>query len=169
MNVAKFVKLQAGESIEKEFYICRANYRRWSAGSVLGVLLGLLCYIVPGIILLLYFSFRTLKTTHGYAAITPYRLIYYQINSHPTENAHTLRQINIRDITSVNISTGRNLSGEDFALQVWTPSSLAFEIGAKRSILARAANTLEAGPDAESFVQQLPRLVMERQDLDSVL
>ena len=159
-QIARFVRFAPGETQGREYHICSQDVRRWSFARVCGVVAGLLFYIVPGIILLLYFCFRRLKSTYGYAMVTGERLIYYEVNEHPTINFRFVRQVAIAEISGLRLSTEKALFRHEFAFAVWTRSAPALSVGARQVGLSwlRGGGGLEPGPDADEFIAQLSSL-----------
>ena len=162
--MTKFLKFSEREQRGREYYVCRANFRRFTLANVLAILFGFLCMVVPGVILLLYFSLRKLKTSYGFATITSDRVIYYEYNEHPEVNYRAVRQANLKDISAVKLEIANWPWRQQFVFTVWTPSALALAVGAERGLLSFLSfgNQLEPGPDADDFVQQLGTLIASK-------
>jgi hypothetical protein len=161
---SKFLRFNEGEQKGREYYVCRAGFRRFTFGIFLAILVGFLFYVIPGVLLLLYYSFRQLKTTHGFATITSDRILYYEYNEHPTINYRSVRQVNIRDVSAIKLTISKWPWRNEFVLTAWTPSALGLAVGATRGLLASFSSEgqLEPGPDADEFVQQLGSLVANK-------
>jgi hypothetical protein len=209
--VSRFLRFGEGEVRGREYYICRANYRRYPARVILVIAMvtivlgaggyflgrtgqtaaGLVVFALPEVLMLLYFALRRLKTTHGFAAATGDRLLYYQYNEHPTINYHSVQQVHIRDISAIRLYVEKTWLTHEFVLTVWTPSAAALEVGATKHgggaarlfrfpwifvtwlflpvwLMLRvggfffAGRSLEPGPDADEFAQQISTLIAQR-------
>lgn len=167
-QIGQFLRFGPDEECGREYLICQAGFRRWTFSNIVAVLVGLCFYIVPGVILLLYFAFRRLNITYGYGALTNDRLIYYEANDHPKQNFRAVREVALRDITAIKLLIGHSALNHQFVLTVWTASSLTLAVGAQRGIFTPAsAVMLEPGPDADAFMQHISALVAQRQSLQA--
>ena len=96
------------------------------------IFLGLVFYLVPGIILLIYFGFRRLKISHGYAAITNERLVYYEFNEHPAENYQRVTTLHLGSITAIEFLVRRTFFTNSFQMTFFTEKA-GLRVGAKNS------------------------------------
>jgi hypothetical protein len=157
-KVSSFVRFEEHESLERDYYIAHTSLKRFNSQAVLAIIMGFFVYIIPGIILLLYFALRRLKISHGYAAVTNRRVIYYEFNDHPEENYQHIRSLHLEDITGIQLRIDRSLLRKSFAMIVWTEKK-AIQVGAMGFLgifrFFGSTKTLEPGPDALQFVQDV--------------
>lgn len=104
-KVSSFIRLGQNEVFERDYYITHTNKKRFPIQIILLILLPVVCFLLanlfflstvadrssfillnfacfllPGMVLILYFGLRQLRISHGYAAITSERVIYYEFN-----------------------------------------------------------------------------------------
>ena len=164
-KITSFVRLDQGETIEREYYITHTSKVRFGTRAITLIVAGLIFWIIPGVILIIYFALRQLKVSHGYAAVTPNRIIYYEYNDHPEESYQHIRSLHLEDITGVQLRTDRMWFSKSFQLVIWTEKK-AMAVGAKGlkgwlRIFA-GEDILEPGPDALQFVQDVSGMIVAR-------
>jgi hypothetical protein len=192
-KVSSFIRLGQNEVFDRDYYITHTNKRRFPIQVILlillpfvgfflvlyyslsavappdgVILLGLGGFLLPGAILLLYFGLRQLKISHGYAAITSERVIYYEFNEHPAENYQHVKTLHLKDITGVIFIIRRTLFTQSFSMVFWTEKK-GISVGARGFLgfLRGCAGftTLEPGPDALQFIQDMSGEIAARRFL----
>ena len=167
-RVSSFIRLSPDETFERDYYIAHTSLKRFPARVITLILLGLVLYIVPGIILLLYFAFKRLKISHGYAAITNERVIYYEFNEHPEENYQSVKTLHLRDITAAEFLIRRTVITRSFNMTFFTEKA-GLAVGAKGFIglftMFGKTTVLEPGPDALQFMQEMTGTLAARRFL----
>ncbi|MBI3272561.1 MAG: hypothetical protein HYZ53_26465 [Planctomycetes bacterium] len=159
-DIARFVRVNADETLGREFHIFRGGHRRFPVAVCGAILIGLVPLVIPGLLLLAYFATRRLKTREGFTTVTKDRVILYEHCDHPEENFHGVQQVNIADISAIKLVVRHTLLRHEFALTIWTPSALSLAVGARGGLLsALTEGELEPGPDADEFLQEVSSLV----------
>jgi len=164
-SISSFVSFQEGESIQREYYVAHTTLKRFGSRTILFILLGLSMLIVPGVILIIYFSVRRLKISYGHASITDKRVIYYEYNAHPHENYRYLSSLHLADITGLYFRIDQSLFKKSFVMSIYTEKK-GMHVGAEGFLgflrLFGKQNRLEPGPDAVKFVQEISGLIAGR-------
>jgi len=190
--IPEFIRFESDEQFDRDYYITHTSKRRFPFPvlTLCGTLLGfpllmtlviltrpgvrfgnampvLLLSFIPGILTTLYFALRRLKITHGHAAVTNRRVIYYEYNDHPEENFHRVESLHLADITGVRFFIDQTWIRRTFVMVFWTERK-GLAVGATGlrgffSFLQGASKLLEPGPDALSFLQTMSGQIAARQ------
>ena len=164
-EISSFIRLDREEIFEREYYISHTNKKRFSAKAILVIAIGTLAFVVPGLLLFVYYSLRTLKISHGYATLTTKRIIYYEYNTHVEENYRCVRSLHLDDLTSMRFEIDRTLISNSFAMSLFS-SKRAVHVGAVGMLgffnLFGSETSLEPGPDALEFIVDMTGAVARR-------
>lgn len=164
-TIPSFIQFREGENFDREFYIAHTTLKRFPLGVIMLILVGLAAYVVPGVILIVYFALRKKKISHGYAAITDKRVIYYEFNSHPAVNYQHMRSLHVEEITGMQFRIDHKFWRKSFWMRLQT-DEVAMLVGARGylSLLKGRGSTkiLEPGPDSVEFIQVMSGEVAAR-------
>jgi hypothetical protein len=154
-SISSFVKFAQDEAFEREYFIAHSTLKRFPAGVIL-MILGGLVFIVPGLILLVYFSVRRLKISRGYAAVTNKRVLYYEYNDHPAVNYQHVRSLHVDQVTGMDFRVQRTFWKKSFYMVLYTEQA-GIQVGARSYInLLKSLGSqhqLEPGPESLEFIQ----------------
>ena len=136
--IPSFVQFREGETFDREYYIAHTTLKRFPLGVIAVIVIGLIAFILPGLVLLAYFSFRTLRIGYGYATITNKRVIYYEFNEHPGVNYRHMRSLHVGEITGTQFRIDRRFWRKSFWMRLQT-HEVAFRL--IQDYKGRTANT----------------------------
>jgi hypothetical protein len=190
-KLSSFVRLDASEAFDRDYYITHSSKRRFTLVRLvilaaialpclaLGVslmtvrfegplpaILGLAIIVIPFSLAFLYFLFRGLKISHGYAAITNRRILYYEFNNHPAENYQHVKSLHLDDVTGIDFLVERTWFSKSLYMVIYT-SKKGLVVGAKSFLgwfnFFGSEKVLEPGPDALEFIQHMTGAIAARQ------
>lgn len=155
-RISSFIQFDPREKFEREYFIAHTSMKRFRLPNILAILVGLLFFLIPGLILLVYFSFRKLKISYGYATITNKRILYYEYNPHEAENYHAVKSLYLADVTAAQFRVERTWLRKSFYMAMFAEFK-ALAVGGESwlgflGILGKSGY-LEPGPDALEFIQ----------------
>ena len=154
-SISSFVKFAQDEVFDREYFVAHTTLKRFPAGTIIMIVLGLIL-IVPGLILLAYHSLRRLKISRGYAAVTNKRVLYYEYNDHPAVNYQHVRSLHVDQVTGMDFRVQRTFWMKSFYMTLYTENA-GIQVGARSYInLLKSLGShqmLEPGPDSLEFIQ----------------
>jgi hypothetical protein len=163
-RIPSFIQFDDGEVFERDFYVAHTSKKRFPVSAIMIILVGLSCYVVPGLILLVYFAVRRLRVTHAFAAVTNKRVVFYEYNDHPAVNTRAVRSLYIRDVTAITARVAKSPLKRSFVTALYTERK-AIAMGAESWLSFLKAlgkeDILEPGPEALEFIQVMMGQIAE--------
>lgn len=155
-SISSFVTFAQDEVFEREYFVAHTTMKRFPAGTIFIIIVGLFMLVVPGLILIAYHSLRRLKVSRGYAAVTNKRVLYYEYNDHPAVNYQHVRSLHVDQVTGMDFRVMRTFWMKSFYMILYTEQA-GIQVGAKSYInLLKSLGSqkiLEPGPESLEFIQ----------------